>query len=50
MAHALKAADALRLAADQVWAGDAAGVELVTFDERLALAARVDGFEVSTRA
>lgn len=44
--HALKAADALRLAAAQVWAGEMAGAELVTFDERLAVAARIEGFRV----
>jgi uncharacterized protein len=44
--HALKAADALQLAAAQVWAGEVAGAELVTFDERLALVARLEGFRV----
>lgn len=44
--HALKAADALQLAAARVWAGSAGGAELVTYDERLALAARLEGFEV----
>lgn len=44
--HPLKAADALQLAAARVWARDAPGAELVTFDERLALAARLEGFRV----
>jgi uncharacterized protein len=44
--HALRAADALQLAGARVWAGSAAGVELVTFDERLGLAARLEGFAV----
>jgi uncharacterized protein len=44
--HALRAADALQLAAAQVWAGDVSGAELVTFDERLASVARVEGFRV----
>ena len=44
--HGLKAADALQLAAARVWAGDSTGAEFVTFDERLALAARLEGFRV----
>jgi uncharacterized protein len=44
--HVLKAADALQLAAARVWAGDLADAELVTLDERLALAARLEGFRV----
>lgn len=44
--HVLKAADALQLAAARVWAGDVADAELVTLDERLALAARLEGFRV----
>lgn len=44
--HPLKAADALQLAAARTWAGPGAGAELVTFDERLALAARLEGFRV----
>ena len=44
--HALKAADALQLAAARVWAGGAEHAELVTYDERLALAARLEGFQV----
>jgi uncharacterized protein len=45
--HALKAADALQLAAAQIWAGEVSGAELVTFDERLASAARIEGFRVT---
>jgi uncharacterized protein len=48
--HALKAADALQLAAARVWAGPAAGAELVTYEERLALAARLEGFVVLPEA
>lgn len=44
--HALKAADAMQLAAALVWAGTPSGTELVTLDERLALAARLEGFRV----
>ncbi|MEN8377049.1 MAG: type II toxin-antitoxin system VapC family toxin [Gemmatimonadota bacterium] len=45
--HSLTAADALQLAAAAVLAGgDRSEVALVTFDERLALAARLEGFEV----
>lgn len=44
--HSLKAADALQLAAALVWAGSARGTELVTLDERLGLAARLEGFRV----
>lgn len=44
--HPLRAADACQLAAAGQWAGDAAGRELVTFDERLALAARLEGFRI----
>jgi uncharacterized protein len=40
--HPLKAADALQLGAARVWAG----ADLVTLDERLALAARLEGFTV----
>jgi predicted nucleic acid-binding protein len=45
--YALRAADALQIAAAQVWAGEVSGAELVTFDERLASVARVEGFRVS---
>lgn len=44
--HPLKAADALQLAAARTWAGPGTGAQLVTFDERLALAARLEGFRV----
>jgi uncharacterized protein len=44
--HPLKAADALQLGAALVWAGAASGAHLVTLDERLALAARLEGFTV----
>jgi uncharacterized protein len=44
--HPLKAADALQLAAALVWAGSPRQGELVTLDERLALAARLEGLRV----
>ena len=44
--HGMKAADALQLAAARVWAGPTDRAELVTYDERLALAARLEGFRV----
>ena len=44
--HPLKAADALQLAAARVWAGSSGKPELVTYDERLRLAARLEGFRV----
>ena len=49
--HPLRAGDALQLAAALVWAGvpgtgPAPGAELVTFDERLAEAARLEGLAV----
>ncbi|HUG39849.1 MAG TPA: hypothetical protein VMM12_05165, partial [Longimicrobiales bacterium] len=44
--HSLRAADALQLAAAQLWAGTSASAELVTFHERLALAARLEGLRV----
>lgn len=44
--HPLKAADALQLGAALVWAGAGSGAALVTLDERLALAARLEGFQV----
>jgi predicted nucleic acid-binding protein len=45
--HALRAADALQLAAALVWAdGAPAGLILHTFDRRLAAAAEREGFEV----
>ena len=44
--HPLKASDAFQLAAARVWAGSTERPELVTYDERLALAARLEGFRV----
>jgi predicted nucleic acid-binding protein len=44
--HSLRAADALQLAAALVWADAPAGQAFVTYDERLALAARLEGFTV----
>lgn len=45
--HPLRAADALQLAAALVWAGTPPqGTSLVTFDRRLAQAARSEGFQV----
>jgi predicted nucleic acid-binding protein len=44
--HSLRVADAVQLAAARIWAGSIAGAELVTYDERLALAARLEGFRV----
>ena len=44
--HGLKAADAFQLASARVWAGSTERPELVTYDERLALAARLEGFRV----
>lgn len=42
--HALRAADALQLGAALVWSGSGEGREMVTFDERLRDAARIEGF------
>jgi hypothetical protein len=45
--HALRAADALQLAAALAWAdGDPRGLVVHTFDQRLALAAEREGFKV----
>ncbi len=44
--HALSTGDALQLAAAMTWAGTPAGGELVTFDVRLADAARLEGFTI----
>lgn len=44
--HPLKAADALQLAAACLWAPRPVDAPLVTFDERLARAARLEGFRV----
>jgi hypothetical protein len=49
--HALRAADALQLAAALVWAdGAPAGLVLHTLDRRLAMAAEREGFEVRPTA
>jgi uncharacterized protein len=42
--HALRAADALQLAAAIAWAGQPQGDAFVTLDERLAAAAALEGF------
>jgi uncharacterized protein len=42
--HALRAADALQLAAAITWAGQPRGDGFVTFDARLAAAATLEGF------
>lgn len=45
--HAIRAADALQLAAARVWSGEStAAAEFVTFDERLRAAAQDEGFTV----
>jgi hypothetical protein len=44
--HALRAADSLQLAAALTWAGTPEGHVLVTLDDRLAMAARLEGFRV----
>jgi hypothetical protein len=45
--HPLRAADALQLAAALQWSGPhVVGAELVTLDERLRLAARLEGFSI----
>ena len=45
--HALRAGDALQLAAALIWAeNNPAGSEFVSLDERLREAARLEGFEV----
>ena len=45
--HPLRAADAFQLAAALVWAGPSSGATLVTFDERLALTARLEAFTIA---
>ena len=45
--HPLEAADALQLSAALVWAGSPQGAALVTYDERLSRAARLEGFRVA---
>ncbi|MGQ0816035.1 MAG: type II toxin-antitoxin system VapC family toxin [Gemmatimonadota bacterium] len=47
--HTLRAADALQLAAAIVWMGYGGEGDFVTFDARLAEAARREGFDVVTR-
>ena len=42
--HALRAADALQLAAALVWSGHPAGGEFVSFDERLNAVGHLEGF------
>lgn len=44
--HPLRSADALQLAAAIQWSGHGGGGEFVCFDERLADAARREGFDV----
>jgi predicted nucleic acid-binding protein len=44
--HPLRAADALQLAAALSWVGRPEGEVLVTYDERLTTAARLEGFTV----
>lgn len=44
--HALRAADALQLAAALSWVERPHGEVLVTYDDRLAMAARLEGFTV----
>ncbi len=44
--HALRAADAVQLAAALVWSGPADEREFVTFDARLKAAARIEGLRV----
>jgi hypothetical protein len=44
--HPLRAADALQLAAALSWVGRPHGEVLVTYDDRLAMAARLEGFTV----
>ncbi len=44
--HALRASDALQLAASLAWAGTPPEGELITFDDRLGSAARREGFQV----
>ena len=44
--HSLKAADALQLGAAILWAGPDRGSWFLTLDERLGLAARLEGFRI----
>jgi len=45
--HPLRAADALQLAAALEWSGTPASGAMVTFDERLAAAAALEGFTIA---
>lgn len=47
--HSLRAADALQLAAALTWGGSPPAGILLTLDDRLAAAARREGFSVSAR-
>ena len=47
--HALRASDALQLAAALEWSDAPASATIVTFDERLASAAELEGFVVAGR-
>jgi uncharacterized protein len=44
--HSLKAADAVQLAAALLWTGPDRDADMVTLDERLSLAARLEGLRV----
>lgn len=48
--HPLRTADALQLAAALVWAGSPPGGAIVTLDERLGEAARLEGLDVLPQA
>ena len=45
--HALRSADALQLAAALEWAGSPGSGTFVTFDERLATSAELEGFRLA---
>jgi uncharacterized protein len=45
--HALRAADALQIAAALVWSGHPAGGEFVSFDSGITAAAHLEGFHVA---
>ncbi len=45
--HPLRAADAMQLGAALVWRRGSGGETVATFDERLAMAARLEGFMVT---
>jgi predicted nucleic acid-binding protein len=44
--HAIRAADAMQLAAAQLWAGSPVDAEFVTLDDRLGRVAALEGFRV----